>query len=132
LATRAYAIPLRHSVGLARWWHFSVNLLWTINGIAFFVLLFVTDQWQRLVPLILLRHRQTKGAETDMSELRNRATSRLYKDDAQADPMTLSGKADTVGYERKSHTQTLRRGGGDGMYTRKAYATRETPPRDQG
>jgi methionine sulfoxide reductase catalytic subunit len=42
---------LRHSIGLARWWHFSVNLLWTLNGIAFFVLLFVTDQWQRLVPL---------------------------------------------------------------------------------
>jgi methionine sulfoxide reductase catalytic subunit len=42
---------LRHSIGLARWWHFSVNLLWTINGVAFFVLLFMTDQWQRLVPL---------------------------------------------------------------------------------
>jgi DMSO/TMAO reductase YedYZ molybdopterin-dependent catalytic subunit/thiosulfate reductase cytochrome b subunit len=42
---------LRHSIGLARWWHFSVNLLWTVNGVAFFVLLFVTDQWQRLVPL---------------------------------------------------------------------------------
>jgi methionine sulfoxide reductase catalytic subunit len=42
---------LRHSIGLARWWHFSINLLWTINGIAFFVLLFVTGQWQRIVPL---------------------------------------------------------------------------------
>jgi hypothetical protein len=42
---------LRHSVGLARWWHFSINLLWTINGIVFLVLLFVTGQWQRLVPL---------------------------------------------------------------------------------
>jgi methionine sulfoxide reductase catalytic subunit len=42
---------LRHSVGLARWWHFSINLLWTINGIVFLVLLLVTGQWQRLVPL---------------------------------------------------------------------------------
>lgn len=41
---------LRHSIGLARWWHFSVNLLWTINGVAFYVLLFSTDQWQRVVP----------------------------------------------------------------------------------
>ena len=42
---------LRHSIGLARWWHFSVNLLWTVNGIAFYALLFSTDQWRRLVPL---------------------------------------------------------------------------------
>lgn len=42
---------LRHTIGLARWWHFSVNLLWTLNGIAFYVLLFATDQWQRIVPL---------------------------------------------------------------------------------
>ncbi len=41
---------IRHSIGLARWWHFSVNLLWTINGVAFYALLFSTDQWQRLVP----------------------------------------------------------------------------------
>jgi methionine sulfoxide reductase catalytic subunit len=38
---------LRHSIGLGRWWHFSVNLLWTLNGVAFFVLLFVTGQWKR-------------------------------------------------------------------------------------
>jgi sulfoxide reductase catalytic subunit YedY len=41
---------LRHSIGLARWWHFSVNLLWTVNGVAFYVLIFTTDQWRRLVP----------------------------------------------------------------------------------
>lgn len=23
---------IRHSIGLARWWHFSVNLLWVVNG----------------------------------------------------------------------------------------------------
>jgi sulfoxide reductase catalytic subunit YedY len=42
---------LRHTIGPARWWHFSVNMLWTINGIAFYALLFSTDQWRRLVPL---------------------------------------------------------------------------------
>ena len=41
---------IRHSIGLARWWHFSVNALWVLNGIAIYVLLFSTDQWQRLVP----------------------------------------------------------------------------------
>ena len=42
---------IRHSIGLARWWHFSINLLWTLNGIAFYVLLFTTGQWLRLVPV---------------------------------------------------------------------------------
>ena len=42
---------LRHTLGLSRWWHFSVTLLWLINGIAFYALLFSTDQWRRLVPL---------------------------------------------------------------------------------
>lgn len=42
---------LRHSVGLARWWHFTFDSLWALNGIVFFVLLFATDQWQRIVPL---------------------------------------------------------------------------------
>jgi DMSO/TMAO reductase YedYZ molybdopterin-dependent catalytic subunit/thiosulfate reductase cytochrome b subunit len=41
---------IRHSVGPARWWHFSVNLLWVLNGTAFYGMLFATDQWQRLVP----------------------------------------------------------------------------------
>jgi DMSO/TMAO reductase YedYZ molybdopterin-dependent catalytic subunit/thiosulfate reductase cytochrome b subunit len=41
---------IRHSIGLARWWHFSVNMLWTLNGIAIYVLLFSTDQWQRVIP----------------------------------------------------------------------------------
>ena len=41
---------IRHSIGLARWWHFSVNLLWTLNGVAIYILLFSTDQWRRIVP----------------------------------------------------------------------------------
>jgi sulfoxide reductase catalytic subunit YedY len=41
---------IRHSIGLARWWHFSVNTLWVLNGIAIYVMLFSTDQWHRLIP----------------------------------------------------------------------------------
>ena len=40
----------RHSIGLARWWHFSFDLLWIINGLIFYILLFSTGQWERLVP----------------------------------------------------------------------------------
>jgi len=42
---------IRHSIGLARWWHFSVNLLWVLNGVAFYVRLFTTGHWLRLVPV---------------------------------------------------------------------------------
>jgi methionine sulfoxide reductase catalytic subunit len=41
---------LRHSIGLARWWHFSLDTLWVLNGIVFYILLFSTDQWMRLIP----------------------------------------------------------------------------------
>lgn len=41
---------IRHSVGLARWWHFSFGLLWMINGLVVYALLFWTGQWPRLVP----------------------------------------------------------------------------------
>jgi methionine sulfoxide reductase catalytic subunit len=41
---------IRHSIGLARWWHFSFGLLWITNGIVVYALLFWTNQWQRLVP----------------------------------------------------------------------------------
>jgi DMSO/TMAO reductase YedYZ molybdopterin-dependent catalytic subunit/thiosulfate reductase cytochrome b subunit len=41
---------VRHSIGLARWWHFSCDMLWVANGVIFYVLLFTTGQWQRVVP----------------------------------------------------------------------------------
>lgn len=41
---------IRHSIGLARWWHFSFDLLWLANGLVFYVLLFTTGQWHRIVP----------------------------------------------------------------------------------
>ncbi len=41
---------LRHSIGLARWWHLGVNTLWLVNGLLFYVLLFATGRWSRLIP----------------------------------------------------------------------------------
>ena len=41
---------LRHSIGLARWWHLGVDTLWLLNGIIFIVLLFVSGHWMRIVP----------------------------------------------------------------------------------
>jgi hypothetical protein len=41
---------IRHSIGLARWWHFSCDFLWLINGAAFYVMLFVSGQWAKLIP----------------------------------------------------------------------------------
>jgi DMSO/TMAO reductase YedYZ molybdopterin-dependent catalytic subunit/thiosulfate reductase cytochrome b subunit len=41
---------LRHSIGLARWWHLGVDTLWLANGLIFYVLLFTSGEWQRIVP----------------------------------------------------------------------------------
>ena len=40
----------RHTIGLARWWHFTFDTLWLLNGVVFYVLLFATGQWRRIVP----------------------------------------------------------------------------------
>lgn len=41
---------LRHSIGLARWWHLGTDVLWLLNGLVFYVLLFATGQWRHIVP----------------------------------------------------------------------------------
>ncbi|MEJ7650762.1 MAG: molybdopterin-dependent oxidoreductase [Nakamurella sp.] len=41
---------IRHSIGLARWWHLGVDVLWLVNGIVFYVLMFTTGEWRRVVP----------------------------------------------------------------------------------
>jgi methionine sulfoxide reductase catalytic subunit len=41
---------LRHSIGLARWWHLSFDVLWLLDGLIFYGLLFAGGRWQRLVP----------------------------------------------------------------------------------
>lgn len=40
----------RHTVGIARHWHFLSVLFWVGNGLLFVVLLFGTGQWRRLAP----------------------------------------------------------------------------------
>jgi thiosulfate reductase cytochrome b subunit len=48
---RHFGLPgLRHSIGLARWWHLGTDVLWLVNGAIFYVLLFSTGQWRRIVP----------------------------------------------------------------------------------
>ena len=48
---RQVGLPgLRHSIGLARWWHLGTDSLWLLNGLVFYVLLFTTGQWRRVVP----------------------------------------------------------------------------------
>jgi sulfoxide reductase catalytic subunit YedY len=43
----------RHTIGMARHWHFMSVLFWIANGVAFVVMLFLTPQWKRLVPASL-------------------------------------------------------------------------------
>ena len=38
---------LRHSIGLARWWHLGIDTLWLLNGLVFYLLLFATGHWRR-------------------------------------------------------------------------------------
>lgn len=46
-----FGLPgFRHSIGLARWWHMGLGTLWLLNGAVFYVLLFTTGQWHRIVP----------------------------------------------------------------------------------
>ncbi|MDP4174082.1 MAG: molybdopterin-dependent oxidoreductase [Bacteroidota bacterium] len=40
----------RHSIGMARHWHFLSILFWILNGLTFIFMLLYTPQWQRLVP----------------------------------------------------------------------------------
>ncbi|MGN6366720.1 MAG: molybdopterin-dependent oxidoreductase [Phycisphaerae bacterium] len=40
----------RHTLGLARHWHFLSALFWIINGIVYITLVLTTDHWRRLIP----------------------------------------------------------------------------------
>lgn len=40
----------RHTIGMARHWHFLSVLFWVLNGIVFVVVLLSGNQWKRLVP----------------------------------------------------------------------------------
>jgi len=46
-----FGLPgIRHSIGLARWWHLGLDMLWLLNGAVFYVLLFTTGHWRHVVP----------------------------------------------------------------------------------
>ena len=62
---------------------------------------------------------QRECAGRNVSERR----ASLEKLDAQDDPTVVSGKADTTGWMSEEYRQSLRRGSGGSMYTRKARAT---------
>ena len=40
----------RHTVGMARHWHFLSDLLWIVAGLVYVVMLFVSGHWERVVP----------------------------------------------------------------------------------
>ncbi|MGH7138505.1 MAG: molybdopterin-dependent oxidoreductase, partial [Pirellulales bacterium] len=40
----------RHTIGMARHWHFASALFWVANGAVYVALLFVDGHWRRLVP----------------------------------------------------------------------------------
>ncbi|MCF6158855.1 MAG: hypothetical protein E3K32_09845 [wastewater metagenome] len=40
----------RHTIGMARHWHFLSVLFWVANGMIYVILLFGTGEWRRLVP----------------------------------------------------------------------------------
>lgn len=40
--------PIR--LGLLQWWHLNIDSLWLLNGLIFYVVLFSTGQWMRVVP----------------------------------------------------------------------------------
>jgi thiosulfate reductase cytochrome b subunit len=40
--------PIR--ISLSVWFHLTVDILWVVNGVVFYVLLFVTGQWMRVIP----------------------------------------------------------------------------------
>jgi DMSO/TMAO reductase YedYZ molybdopterin-dependent catalytic subunit/thiosulfate reductase cytochrome b subunit len=40
----------RHTLGLARHWHFVSALFWVLNGAVYVALLLMTDHWRRIVP----------------------------------------------------------------------------------
>jgi DMSO/TMAO reductase YedYZ molybdopterin-dependent catalytic subunit/thiosulfate reductase cytochrome b subunit len=44
------ALPGRKNLGLGRLWHFLAAGLWIVNGLVYYVLLFASGEWRRLIP----------------------------------------------------------------------------------
>lgn len=48
-AIRTTQRPIR--IGLNTWFHLALDILWVLNGVVFYVLLFTTGQWTRIIPV---------------------------------------------------------------------------------
>lgn len=44
------ALPGHKNLGLGRHWHFFTIIFWILNGATYYILLFSSDEWQRLIP----------------------------------------------------------------------------------
>src|ERR671927_42930 len=44
------ALPGHKNLGLGRHWHFFSIVFWIANGAAYYILLFTSNEWQRLIP----------------------------------------------------------------------------------
>ncbi len=44
------ALPGHKNLGMGRHWHFFSIIFWIANGAAYYILLFSSDEWQRLIP----------------------------------------------------------------------------------
>ena len=44
------ALPGHKNLGMGRHWHFFSIIFWIANGVAYYALLFSSNEWQRLVP----------------------------------------------------------------------------------
>lgn len=80
----------RHTVGLARHWHFAMDILFVVNGAAFVALSFLSGQWARLVPTTW--------------EIVPQALSGLLLYASLQDPSALAGVS---GFERYNALQQL-------------------------
>ncbi|MDN5845446.1 MAG: cytochrome b/b6 domain-containing protein, partial [Candidatus Nitrosocosmicus sp.] len=47
------ALPGHKNLGLGRHWHFFSIFFWILNGAAYYILLFTSNEWQRIVPTSL-------------------------------------------------------------------------------
>ena len=44
------ALPGHKNLGMGRHWHFFSIIFWIINGAAYYILLFTSNEWARLIP----------------------------------------------------------------------------------
>ncbi|PWU82657.1 MAG: oxidoreductase, partial [Candidatus Nitrosopolaris wilkensis] len=47
------ALPGHKNLGMGRHWHFFYIIFWIANGAAYYILLFTSNEWQRLIPTSL-------------------------------------------------------------------------------